>query len=173
MPWYDGPDPAGACWRPCESSDEAAPGPFRMPVQWVNRPDADFRGFAGRIASGAVAPGDAVRDPALGRRSRRSTGSSPSTATCDEAGAGQSVTLTLADEVDVSRGDVIAAADAPPEVADQFEADVVWMAEAPLLPGRAYWLKLGRRDRPRPGHRHPAQGQRRHPGAAGGRAPWS
>jgi bifunctional enzyme CysN/CysC len=122
------------------TADQAKP--FRMPVQWVNRPNLDFRGFSGLIASGAVKPGDAVRVLPSGRTSTVSR-----IVTLDGdlqlAIAGQSVTLCLADEVDCSRGDVLAAADAPPQVADQFEATIVWMADEPMLPGRPYWLKLG------------------------------
>jgi bifunctional enzyme CysN/CysC len=116
--------------------------PFRMPVQWVNRPNLDFRGFSGLIAGGTVKPGDKVRVLPSGKTSTVSRivtldGDLP------EAGAGQSVTLTFADEIDCSRGDVIAVADAPPQVADQFQATLVWMDGEDLLPGRAYWLKLG------------------------------
>jgi bifunctional enzyme CysN/CysC len=122
------------------SADRAKP--LRMPVQWVNRPDLDFRGYAGPVISGTVRPGDAVRVLPSGR-----TTDVARIVTLDgdleEALAGQSVTLCLADEVDCSRGDVIAAAEAPPEVADQFEATIVWMADEPLIPGRALWLKLG------------------------------
>ncbi len=121
------------------TADEAKP--LRMPVQWVNRPNLDFRGFAGQLASGKVKPGDAVRILPSGK-----TTTIDRIVTLDgdldEAVAGQSVTLTLADEVDCSRGDVIAAADAPPETADQFEATLVWMADEAMIPGRAYWLKL-------------------------------
>jgi len=141
-PWYKGP----ALIEHLEavdigaSADEAKP--FRLPVQWVNRPNLDFRGFAGQIASGRIAAGDAVRILPSGK-----TTSIDRIVTLDgdlpEAVAGQSVTLTLADEIDCSRGDVIAAADAPPEVADQFEATLVWMADEAMIPGRAYWLKLG------------------------------
>jgi len=113
-----------------------------VPVQWVNRPNQDFRGFAGQIAGGKVAPGDEVRVLPSGRVTRierivTADGDLP------RAAAGQSVTLTFADQIDCSRGDVIAAAGDPPEVADQFEATIVWMADEPLLPGRGYWLKLG------------------------------
>ena len=116
--------------------------PLRMPVQWVNRPNLDFRGFAGLIASGTVKPGDAVRVLPSGKTSTvaRIVMQDGDLA---EAVAGQSVTLTLVDEIDCSRGDVIAAADAPPQVADQFEATLVWMADEALIPGRGYWLKLG------------------------------
>jgi bifunctional enzyme CysN/CysC len=113
-----------------------------MPVQWVNRPNLDFRGFSGLIATGVARVGDAVRVVPSGKTSTLSRivtldGDLP------EAVAGQSVTLCLADEIDCSRGDVLAKADAPPQVADQFEATLVWMADEPLLPGRPYWLKLG------------------------------
>ena len=115
--------------------------PFRMPVQWVNRPNLDFRGVCGLISTGAVAPGDAVRVLPSGR-----TSTVKSIVTFDgelqSAVAGQSVTLTLADEVDCSRGDVIALAARPPEVADQFEATLVWMSDEALLPGRTYLMKL-------------------------------
>ncbi|MGA1639803.1 MAG: sulfate adenylyltransferase subunit CysN [Steroidobacteraceae bacterium] len=118
--------------------------PFRLPVQWVNRPNQDFRGFAGTIASGRVRQGDAVRVLPSGRQSTVAR-----IVTLDgdleEAVAGQSVTLTLADEIDISRGDVLAAADAPPAVADQFQVSLVWMHEEPMLPGRPYLMKIGPR----------------------------
>ena len=116
--------------------------PFRMPVQWVNRPNLDFRGFAGLVADGQVRPGDAIRVLPSGRTTRIDRIVTMD-GDLDEAVAGQSVTLTFADEIDCSRGDVIAAADAPPQVADGFEATIVWMADEPMLPGRSYWLKLG------------------------------
>ena len=116
--------------------------PFRLSVQWVNRPNLDFRGFSGKIAAGTVKPGDKVRVVPSGKMSTIDR-----IVTMDgdlsEARAGQSVTLTLADEIDCSRGDVIAAADNPPEVADQFEASIVWMDDEPLLPGRSCWMKIG------------------------------
>ena len=116
--------------------------PFRLPVQWVIRPNLDFRGFAGLVASGRIKPGDAVRVLPSGKTSTVARivtfdGDLP------EAVAGQSITLTLTDEVDCSRGDVLAVADHPPEVANQFEATLVWMADEAMLPGRSYWLKLG------------------------------
>ena len=122
--------------------------PFRLPVQWVNRPNLDFRGFSGLISSGSVKPGDAVRVLPSGKTSTITrVVTMPSGAGGDgdleDAVAGQSVTLCFADEVDCSRGDVIAAADAPPEVSDQFEATLVWMDDAAMHVGRAYWLKLG------------------------------
>jgi bifunctional enzyme CysN/CysC len=140
--WYDGPtllEHLDAV--PLEAAADARK-PFRMPVQWVNRPNQNFRGFSGEIASGGIGPGAEVRVLPSGRTTRIDR-----IVTLDgdleEAVAGQSVTLTLADEIDCSRGDVIAAAGDPPEAADQFEATVVWMADEELLPGRGYWLKLG------------------------------
>ena len=121
------------------AADQAKP--FRMPVQWVNRPNLDFRGFSGLITSGAVAPGDAVRVLPSGK-----TSTVARVVTLDgdlpQAVAGQSVTLTLTDEIDCSRGDVLSIADNPPEVAGQFETTLIWMADEPLLPGRPYWMKL-------------------------------
>jgi bifunctional enzyme CysN/CysC len=116
--------------------------PLRMPVQWVNRPNQDFRGFAGQIASGSVAPGAEVRILPSGQVTRIER-IVTADGDLDQAVAGQSVTLTFADEIDCSRGDVIAAASDPPEAADQFEATIVWMDEHELLPGRGYWLKIG------------------------------
>ncbi|MEQ7154915.1 sulfate adenylyltransferase subunit CysN [Brevundimonas aurifodinae] len=119
-------------------------GAFRMPVQWVNRPDSEFRGYAGLIAAGTVRPGDRVRVLPSGRESRVARiVAMPDDLT--EARARQAVTLTLTDEIDVSRGDVIASAEDPPAVADQFEATVVWMDEDALSPGRSYLLKTGAR----------------------------
>src|SRR5690606_24086288 len=114
---------------------------FRLPVQWVNRPNLDFRGFAGLVASGEIAPGKDVRVVPSGKTSRIKSIVTLE-GDLDVAVAGQSVTLTLEDEIDCSRGDVIAAADDPPQSADQFEATIVWMSEEALLPGRGYWLKL-------------------------------
>jgi bifunctional enzyme CysN/CysC len=116
--------------------------PFRMPVQWVNRPNLDFRGFSGLISSGSVKPGDAVRVLPSGKTSTV-TKIVTLDGELDKAVAGQSVTICFADEVDCSRGNVVAVADAPPEVSDQFEATIVWMDDDPLHVGRAYWLKLG------------------------------
>ncbi|MBB5714283.1 sulfate adenylyltransferase subunit CysN [Sphingomonas aerophila] len=141
-PWYTGP----ALIEHLEAVEldqfSSRTRPFRMPVQWVNRPHHDFRGFSGLIASGTVRPGDQV---SVLPSARRSTISRIVTEGGDlpVAVAGQSVTLTLSDEVDCSRGDVIASAGDPPQAADQFEATLVWMADEPMLPGRAYWLKLG------------------------------
>ena len=141
-PWYAGV-PLMTHLETVEVDDTANRAkPFRLPVQWVNRPDLDFRGFSGLIASGAIAAGDTVRILPSGRTSTVSR-----IVTMDgdlaEASAGQSVTVTLADEVDCSRGDVIAAADAPPQAADQFEATLIWMDDEALIPGRGYWLKVG------------------------------
>jgi bifunctional enzyme CysN/CysC len=141
-PWYAGPPLMEHLETVEIDEDRLRVLPMRMPVQWVNRPDLDFRGFAGQLASGVVRPGDAIRVLPSGRTStiaRIVTRDGD----LEEASAGQSVTLTFADEIDCSRGDVIATADAPCEVADQFETTLVWMAEEPLLPGRPYWLKLG------------------------------
>jgi bifunctional enzyme CysN/CysC len=140
-PWYDGPSLIEHLETVEIEGAAAQARSLRMPVQWVNRPNLDFRGFAGQIASGTVRPGDAVRVVPSGK-----TSTIKSIVTfdgeLDEAVAGQSVTLTLADEIDCSRGDVIAAADAPPQAADQFEATIVWMSDEKLIPGRGYWLKL-------------------------------
>jgi bifunctional enzyme CysN/CysC len=149
-PWYRGPGllehlesvPAGDT-APAALAAAGGPIPaFRMPVQWVNRPNPEFRGFAGLIASGSVRCGDAVRSLPSGRRStvaRILVGDEDAA----EAVAGQSVTLTLTEEIDVSRGDVLSAADEPPAVANQFEATIIWMHDEPLLQGRAYLLKIG------------------------------
>ncbi|MBL7494962.1 sulfate adenylyltransferase subunit CysN [Frankia sp. CNm7] len=142
-PWYTGPALV-AHLETIDIDDEAHTGPFRLPVQWVNRPNLDFRGFAGQIAGGTIRPGDRVRALPSGQES---TVTRIVTADGDlaEAYAGQSVTISLADEIDVSRGDVLAAADSPAEVADQFECHLVWMSTEPMLPGRPYLLKLGTR----------------------------
>ncbi len=140
-PWYVGPSLLEHL-ESVEIPTAHVGRPLRMPVQWVNRPDLDFRGFCGRILGGRVHPGDAVRVLPSGRQSKvaRIVGFDGDLA---EAQSGQSVTLTLADEIDVSRGDVICAANDPAGVADQFEATVIWMADAEMLPGRPYLVKLG------------------------------
>ena len=140
-PWYDGPTLIDHLDTVTLDVSEDQAGAFRMPVQWVNRPNLDFRGFSGLVASGSITPGDPVRILPGGRTSTIARvvtfgGDLP------RAVAGQSVTLTLTDEIDCSRGDVIVAAESPPEAADQFEATVVWMADEEMLPGRPYWLKL-------------------------------
>ena len=139
--WYDGP----ALMEYLENvpvGDKRRNASFRMPVQWVNRPNLDFRGFSGQIASGTVKPGDRVKSMPSGKQS---TITRIVTADGDlkEAVAGQSVTLTLADEIDASRGDVIVTADEPTEVSDQFQVRLLWMSESPLLPGRRYLMKIG------------------------------
>ncbi|MFP5394686.1 MAG: sulfate adenylyltransferase subunit CysN [Alphaproteobacteria bacterium] len=141
-PWFKGPTLVDHLETVEVDTAADLAKPFRLPVQWVNRPNLDFRGFAGLIAAGSVKPGDQVRVLPSGKTStveRIVTLDGD----LDEAIAGQSVTITLADEIDCSRGDVISAADAPPQAADQFEATLVWMDDDPLHVGRAYWLKLG------------------------------
>jgi bifunctional enzyme CysN/CysC len=140
--WYHGPTVMGYLETVDVDDTRAATAPFRLPVQWVNRPHADFRGFAGTVVSGTIRPGDPIRVQPSGRESRvvRIVTYNGDLA---QAVSGQSITLTLADEIDVSRGDVICAADAPAGVADQFEATIVWMSDHPMLPGRPYWLKIG------------------------------
>jgi bifunctional enzyme CysN/CysC len=141
MPWYDGPALIEHL-ETVEIDGAAAARPFRMPVQWVNRPNLDFRGFAGLIASGRIRPGDRIRVQPSGLKSRvaRIVTQSGDLA---EAEAGQSVTLTLTDEIDISRGDVLSAAEDRAGIADQFETTLIWMAEEPMLPGRPYLLKIG------------------------------
>jgi bifunctional enzyme CysN/CysC len=140
--WYNGPTLLEHLDSVPLDAAADAEKPLRMPVQWVNRPNQNFRGFAGQIASGTMGPGAEVRILPSGKITRIArvlTGDRDA----DEAVAGESVTVTLADEVDCSRGDVIAAAADAPEAADQFEATIVWMADEELLPGRGYWMKLG------------------------------
>jgi bifunctional enzyme CysN/CysC len=141
-PWYKGPALIEHLETVEVNSAADAEKPFRMAVQWVNRPNLDFRGFSGQIATGSVKPGDAVRVLPSGKTSRI-TRIVTLDGDLDEAVAGQSVTLCFADEVDCSRGDVIAASDNPPQAADQFEVTIVWMADEEMLPGRSYWLKIG------------------------------
>ena len=144
MPWYDGPTLIEHLDTVAIAGHDGGGG-LRLPVQWVNRPHQDFRGFAGTIACGQVAPGDEVVVLPSARRSKVAQVLGPGGDPLPRAGAGQAVTLTLADEIDVGRGDVIAAASDPPPVADQFAAHILWMGDAPLLPGRPYWLKIGTR----------------------------
>jgi len=143
-PWYSGPTLLEHLENVPLADDTQAAQPFRLPVQWVNRPHLNFRGYAGNIVSGSIRRGEPVRVLPSGRTSRVATiittAGESETATC-----GQAVTLTLEDEIDISRGDVIAAADAPPAVADQFEASIVWMSEEAMLPGRPYLMKIGTR----------------------------
>jgi bifunctional enzyme CysN/CysC len=141
-PWYKGPSLIEHLETVEIDAARLQRGPFRMPVQWVNRPDQNFRGFAGQIAGGQIRPGDPVRILPSGVTS---TVARIVTHGGDlaQAVAGQSVTLTLSSEVDCSRGDVIAAAGAPAQSADQFETTLVWMSDEALLRGRPYWLKIG------------------------------
>jgi bifunctional enzyme CysN/CysC len=141
-PWYTGPTLMGHL-ETVEVEDSAnASGPFRLPVQWVNRPNLDFRGYSGTIVGGSVRPGDRMRVAPSGRESTV-TRIVTQDGDLEQAVSGQAVTLTLADEIDISRGDVLSAVAAPIGAADQFEATIVWMAEEPMLPGRSYLLKLG------------------------------
>lgn len=140
-PWYTGPSLVEHLETVDIAASADAERPFRMPVQWVNRPDLDFRGFSGLVATGTVRPGDAIRVLPSGKTSTV-TRIVTLDGDLDQAVAGQYATLCLADEVDCSRGDVIATADQPPQAADQFEATLVWLDDEPMLPGRAYWLKL-------------------------------
>ena len=140
-PYYRGPS-LMEYLETVEVQQELSDVPFRMPVQWVNRPHQDFRGFSGLIASGTIERGSQVRVMPSGV-----TAQVKAIVTYDgepsSAGAGQSVTLQLAQEVDVSRGDMLVAADSPPCTADQLQATLIWMHQEPLLPGRPYLLKLG------------------------------
>jgi bifunctional enzyme CysN/CysC len=141
-PWYHGPTLMGFL-ETCEVDEtRLQKEPFRMPVQWVNRPNLDFRGFAGVVTSGSVKPGDRIIAQPSGKESQVArivtmAGDLPL------AVAGQSITLTLEDEIDISRGDVLSLAETPAEVADQFEASLVWMTDEPMLPGRPYLMKIG------------------------------
>jgi len=141
-PWYDGPTLIELLESAEPREAHRPDAPLRMAVQSVVRPNLDFRGFAGRISAGSVKPGDAIRILPSGR-----TANVARIVTADgdltEAMAGQSVTLTLDHEVDCSRGDIIAAADAPCEIADQFQASIIWMSDQPLFPGRRYTMKIG------------------------------
>ncbi|MBV6779083.1 sulfate adenylyltransferase subunit CysN [Xanthomonas campestris pv. trichodesmae] len=143
MPWYSGPHLLQHLDTVQLEPPDAASG-LRLPVQWVNRPNAQFRGYAGTIAAGQVQVGDAVVVVPSGRRTQVAS-VRDANGEVSSARAGQAVTLTLRDEIDISRGDIIAAIDDPPEVADQFAAHLLWMDDAALLPGRPYWLKIGTR----------------------------
>lgn len=139
--WYRGPTLMGYL-ETVEVSSSVADKPFRMPVQWVNRPNLDFRGFSGTIASGTIKPGDEIVVPSSGQTSKVAR-----IVTFDgdleQAGPDQAVTLTLEDEIDISRGDMLADANHRPDYADQFEAKLIWMHDEPLLPGRNYLIKIG------------------------------
>ncbi len=142
-PWYAGPTVLD-CLDAATGADDRAAAPFRMAVQWVNRPGPDFRGYAGLVTAGRIAAGDRVQVLPSGRPAeigRILVGADE----VAQAEAGQSVTLTLVPHVDVSRGDLLTAADRPAEIADRLEATLVWMDEAPAQAGVSYWLKLGTR----------------------------
>ena len=140
-PWYSGPTLITHL-ETVQVSTNSGDRPFRMPVQWVNRPDLDFRGFSGTIASGRVKPGDEIVVSASGQSSKV-VRIVTFDGDLDQAGPAQAVTLTLADEIDISRGDVLASASDRPDFADQFEAKLIWMSEEPLLPSRTYMIKIG------------------------------
>ena len=143
MPWYQGP----ALMEHLETVELAGHDSvqdFRLPVQWVCRPDHTFRGFAGQVAAGTARIGDEIMVLPSGRRSSIS-GLQRGATQVESVREGEPVVLTLADEIDVSRGDMIVAANAPPLVSDQFAAHLLWLSDAPLLPGRHYWLKIGAR----------------------------
>ncbi|MCC7091268.1 MAG: sulfate adenylyltransferase subunit CysN [Nitrosomonas sp.] len=143
-PWYQGQTLMGYLENVQVDDGEEEAGVFRMPVQWVNRPNLDFRGYSGIIARGIVKPGDSVRVLPSGRESQVAR-IVTADGDLEQAVSGQSITLTLADEIDISRGDILAATDSPPSVADQFETTIVWMADEPMLPGRPYLMKIGTR----------------------------
>lgn len=143
MPWYEGPSLLGYLEGVDVEAEETSL-PFRMPVQWVNRPDLDFRGYAGRIAGGIVRPGDDVRVLPSGKQSKIARIVTMDS-DLDEGVSGQSVTLTLTDEIDISRGDVIATSETPPEISDQFDTTIIWLSEEPMLPGRSYRMKTSSR----------------------------
>ncbi|MBR0698455.1 sulfate adenylyltransferase subunit CysN [Bradyrhizobium diazoefficiens] len=140
MPWYSGPT-VTAYLKSVDVSGDVSQQPFRLPVQWVNRPNAEFRGFCGRIASGTIATGETIAVQPSGRQTRvahiLTTGGER-----ERAAAGESVTLTLADEIDVSRGDVLTAG-AAPQVSDQLAAHLVWFDDEAMVSGRRYLLKCG------------------------------
>ena len=145
-PWYDGPTLLAHLETQDVDEDRAA-SPFRMPVQWVNRPNLDFRGYAGTIAGGRLKQGDAIVVANSGRASKVAklfVADKPA----EQAEAGDAVTVTLADELDIARGDVLCHPEARPEVADQFMAHLIWMSADPMLPGRSYLMKLGSKTAP-------------------------
>ncbi len=139
MHWYEGPSLLGYLEGVDVEAEETSL-PFRMPVQWVNRPDLDFRGYAGRISGGIIRPGDDIRVLPSGKQSKIARIVTMDS-DLDEAVSGQSVTLTLTDEIDISRGDVIATSETPPEISDQFDTTIIWLSEEPMLPGRSYRMK--------------------------------
>ena len=143
LPWYRGP----TLLEHLETvvvDNPAATAAFRLPVQWVNRPDAGFRGYAGTVAAGTATVGDALVALPSGRRTTLAR-VLDANGEADRAVAGAAVTLVLADDLDIARGDVLAAAGDPPALADQFAAHLLWLGDAPLLPGRPYELRVGTR----------------------------
>jgi bifunctional enzyme CysN/CysC len=140
MPWYRGPTLVGFL-ETVEVGRDRSSSPFRLPVQWVNRPDLDFRGYAGTVAGGRIAPGQEIVVAGSGRTSRVARVIGPG-GDLEAAEAGDAVTLTLTDEIDVARGDILADPKDRPPVADQFAAHVIWMSEERLLPGRSYLMKI-------------------------------
>ncbi len=147
MPWYDGPTLVGFL-ETVDVGEDGAEKPFRLPVQWINRPNLDFRGYCGTVAGGTVKPGDEIVVAGSGRTSKVVRVIGPGGEDLGAAGAGDAVTLTLADEIDIARGDVLADPRHRPPVADQFAAHVIWMSEERLLPGRSYLMKIGARQVP-------------------------
>ena len=146
MPWYRGPTLLDYL-HSVDVSVSGSPRPFRFPVQWVNRPDGDFRGFSGTVVSGSIVPGDDVLVSGSGRRVRVKeivTFDGP----LDRAQQGDAVTLTFETDSDIARGDLLADPQDPPEFVDQFAAHVIWMSDHPLVPGRSYLLKIGTRTVP-------------------------
>jgi bifunctional enzyme CysN/CysC len=143
MPWYEGSSLLQAL-EAIDATDDARARPFRLPVQWVCRPDLDFRGFAGTVASGTLAVGDEIVVVPSGRRSKVKT-LTRAADPVERVQAGDAILLSLEDEIDISRGDVVSAAGNPPQVSDQLAVHLLWMSEAALLPGRSYWLKIGAR----------------------------
>jgi bifunctional enzyme CysN/CysC len=141
--WYRGPSLLEHL-ETIDVTEDTTGQPFRFPVQWVNRPNHEFRGFSGTVASGEVAPGDPVQVMGSSRASRIKE-IVTFDGTLARAAAGDAVTLTLEDEIDISRGDMLVHPQSPSEFADQFAAHLVWMKEDPLVPGRSYWLKSGTR----------------------------
>ena len=140
MPWFKG-EPLLNLLEALPARSRQADAPLRLPVQYVNRHRADFRGFAGTIASGTVSRGETLMVMPSGRQSQVATLLTPS-GEAESAAAGQAVTLTLTDEIDISRGDLLVRPSEKPRVADGLDARVVWMADQPLLPGRQYDIKL-------------------------------
>ena len=143
LKWFDGPTLLEYL-EGLDAESGLAQQPFRFPVQWVNRPNLDFRGFSGTVASGSISHGEAIVVAASGKESRI-TRIVTADGDLQEARAGEAVTLVLADEVDIARGDVLARPESRPEVVDQFAAHVLWMAEDAMLPGRSYLMRIGTR----------------------------